>query len=48
MHEEGSLQPTEQGTARRKDVWMLAIGAALTVDGLTDRRRKRKAKKAKA
>lgn len=48
LREEGSLQPTEQGTAIAKDVWMLAIGAALTLDGLGDRRRKRKAKKAAA
>ena len=44
LREEGSLQPTEQGTAVAKDVWMLAIGTALTIDGLTDRRSKRKAK----
>jgi uncharacterized membrane protein YphA (DoxX/SURF4 family) len=42
LREEGSLQPTEQGTAIAKDVWMLAIGTALTVDGLTDRRSKRR------
>lgn len=45
VREEGSLQPTQQGTALAKDVWMLAIGTALTVDGLTDRKRaRRKAK----
>jgi hypothetical protein len=48
VREEGSLQPTEQGTALSKDVWMLAIGAALTVDGLTDRRSKRRKAKAAA
>jgi uncharacterized membrane protein YphA (DoxX/SURF4 family) len=42
LREEGSLQPTEQGTAISKDVWMLAIGTALTIDGLTDRRSKRR------
>lgn len=48
MREEGSLQPTEQGTALAKDVWMLAIGTALTIDGVTDRKRKRRKAKAKA
>ena len=42
LREEGSLQPTEQGTAISKDLWMLAIGTALTIDGLTDRRSKRR------
>jgi uncharacterized membrane protein YphA (DoxX/SURF4 family) len=46
LREEGSLQPTEQGTAIAKDVWMLAIGTALTIDGLTDRRSKRRKAKA--
>ncbi len=48
VREEGSLQPTQQGTALSKDVWLLAIGAALTVDGLTDRRSKRRKAKASA
>jgi hypothetical protein len=42
LREEGSLQPTEQGTAIAKDVWMLAIGTALTIDGLVDRKSKRR------
>ncbi len=46
LREEGSLQPTEQGTAIAKDLWMLAIGSALTIDGLTDRRSKRRKAKA--
>jgi uncharacterized membrane protein YphA (DoxX/SURF4 family) len=46
LREEGSLQPTEQGTAISKDVWMLAVGTALTIDGLTDRRSKRRKAKA--
>lgn len=37
MHQEGSIRPTEQGTAVAKDVWMLGIGAALLVDSLVDR-----------
>ena len=48
LREEGSLQPTEQGTAIAKDVWMLAIGTALTIDGHTDRRSKRRKAKAAA
>jgi hypothetical protein len=36
LHEEGSLRPTQQGTAIAKDVWMLAIGSALVLDALTD------------
>jgi uncharacterized membrane protein YphA (DoxX/SURF4 family) len=46
LREEGSLQPTEQGTAIAKELWMLAIGTALTIDGLTDRRSKRRKAKA--
>jgi hypothetical protein len=36
MHAEGSLRPTQQGTAVAKDVWMLGAGLALVMDGLTD------------
>jgi hypothetical protein len=46
LREEGSLRPTDDGIPIAKDVWMLAIGTALTLDGLGDRRRKRKARKA--
>lgn len=48
VRQEGSLQPTEQGTALSKDVWLLAIGTALTIDGLTDRKSKRRKAKASA
>jgi hypothetical protein len=48
VREEGSLRPTEQGVPLAKDGWLLAIGLALTVDGLTDRRRKRRKAEAKA
>ena len=48
LREEGSLQPTQQGAAVAKDVWMLAIGTALTIDGLTDRRRKRRKARARS
>jgi hypothetical protein len=46
LREEGSLRPTDDGIPIAKDVWLLAIGTALTLDGLGDRRRKRKARKA--
>ncbi|MGH9039297.1 MAG: hypothetical protein ACRDZ3_03615 [Acidimicrobiia bacterium] len=36
MHEEGSLEPTKKGMGVAKDVWMLGIGLALLIDGLTD------------
>ena len=39
MRQEGSLAPTQDGTALAKDVWMLGAGLSLLVDGLTDRRR---------
>jgi hypothetical protein len=37
MHKEGSLAPTEQGTAIAKDVWMLGIGIGWVVDALAHR-----------
>lgn len=48
QREEGGLRPTPDGLPLAKDVWMLAIGTALTIDGLGDRRRRRKARKAAA
>jgi hypothetical protein len=42
LHEEGSLRPTEQGIAIAKDSWMIGIGAALVLDALTPRRKRRK------
>ncbi|WP_434445013.1 hypothetical protein [Lentzea sp. E54] len=35
MRQEGSIWPTEQGTALAKDVWMLGAGLSLVVDGVT-------------
>jgi uncharacterized membrane protein YphA (DoxX/SURF4 family) len=32
MHQEGSLKPTQQGTAIAKDVWMLGIAAGFVLD----------------
>jgi hypothetical protein len=49
LREEGSLKPTQQGTAIAKDVWLLAIGAALLLDSIGGSgRRKRAARRAKA
>jgi hypothetical protein len=38
MREDGSLKPTQQGTAIAKDVWLLGAGLTLLLDDLTDRR----------
>ncbi|MDQ0746550.1 hypothetical protein QF034_000781 [Streptomyces africanus] len=38
MRQEGSLRPTEQGTAPAKDVWMLGIGVSLIAEGVTGHR----------
>lgn len=35
MHRKDSLEPTEKGMGVAKDVWMLGIGLALLIDGLT-------------
>lgn len=37
LRQEGDIRPTEQGQGIAKDVWMTAIGLALTIDGLSDR-----------
>lgn len=34
MRQEGSLRPTEQGTALAKDVWLLGIGLSFVIEGL--------------
>jgi hypothetical protein len=39
MREPGSVWPTPQGMGLSKDVWLLAIGAGLVVDALSERRR---------
>jgi hypothetical protein len=40
MREDGSLQPTEQGIPLAKDSWLLAIGTALLLDGILNRKSK--------
>jgi hypothetical protein len=37
MRQEGSLRPTQQGTALAKDVWLLGIGLSLLADGRSKR-----------
>ena len=37
MRREGSLQPTEEGIALAKDVWLVAIAVSLIVDDLVGR-----------
>jgi hypothetical protein len=36
MREQGSLRPTQQGTALVKDVWMLGIGLGFVIEALGD------------
>jgi hypothetical protein len=36
MRKQGTLLPTEQGTALAKDIWMAGIGLGLMIDDLTD------------
>jgi hypothetical protein len=35
MHKEGSIRPTQQGTAVAKDVWMLGVGTGMVIDAVT-------------
>ena len=36
MRREGSVRPTQDGTALAKDTWMLGIGLSLLIDALGD------------
>jgi hypothetical protein len=40
MRKEGSIFPSQAGTALAKDVWLAGIGLGLIVDDLADRRRR--------
>jgi hypothetical protein len=40
--QEGTVAPSQQGVGLAKDSWMLAIGAALVLDGLFGSRKRRK------
>lgn len=42
MREEGSLAPTQDGTALAKDVWMLGIGASLLMQAAGKRKKSSK------
>jgi hypothetical protein len=39
MRKEGSVAPTQPGTALAKDVWMLGIGLGFVVDALANRKK---------
>lgn len=39
LRREGSLRPTEQGTAIAKDIWLFGMGAGYVLDALVHRRR---------
>ena len=41
LRREGTVRPTEQGTAIAKDIWMTSIGAALVMDSLFSPKRRR-------
>lgn len=40
MRQEGSLRPTQQGTALAKDIWLLGIGVSFVLDDVTSRIRR--------
>ena len=42
MRKEGSIFPSQEGTALAKDVWMAGIGLGLVIDELADRRREKR------
>lgn len=39
MRKEGSLAPSQQGTAVAKDIWMLGIGIGFVADALANRKK---------
>ena len=45
LREEGSLRPTQAGTAIAKDIWMFGIGAGLVLESLSSRSGKKAGKK---
>jgi hypothetical protein len=42
MRKEGSIFPSQDGTALAKDVWMAGIGLGLVIDDIADRRREKR------
>jgi uncharacterized membrane protein YkgB len=47
MRQEGSIRPSQQGTALAKDVWLFGIGLSLVADSMRTRRLRHRAAKAK-
>jgi hypothetical protein len=47
MRQEGSLRPSQEGTALAKDSWLVGIGLTLMLSSLTSRRRSRLEDRAK-
>jgi hypothetical protein len=47
MRQEGSIKPSQDGTALAKDVWLAGIGTTLMASAITSRRRNRQEQKAK-
>ena len=41
MTEEGSVRPSQQGTAIAKDIWLVGAGLSLLIGGLPPRRKKK-------
>lgn len=48
MRQEGDIRPTESGMGLAKDAWMTAIGMALVIDGVSDRRRNRRRRRSRS
>lgn len=47
MRQPGSIWPTEQGMGLAKDAWLLGIGLSLLMNGMANKRQKKKARKMK-
>ena len=48
MRKEGSLFPSQEGTALAKDVWLAGIGLGLILDDLADRKRRQRRERRQA
>jgi hypothetical protein len=47
MRKEGSLFPSQEGTALAKDVWLAGVGLGLILDDLADRKRRQRPQRRK-
>ncbi|HEX5290340.1 MAG TPA: hypothetical protein VFX25_15870 [Streptosporangiaceae bacterium] len=47
MRKEGSLFPSQEGTALAKDVWLAGVGLGLILDDLADRKRRQRPRRRK-